>query len=82
VSLSRSRVRVCIRLLTAPDFCKTGHLQIQKGPQGVKRGQHPPHERPSSSARSVWLMSNMNRRIRTRLPTCLSMGLGDFFAII
>jgi hypothetical protein len=29
VSVSRSRVRVCIRLLTAPDFCKAGHSQIQ-----------------------------------------------------
>jgi hypothetical protein len=31
VSVSRSRVRVCIRLLTAPDFCKADHSQIQPG---------------------------------------------------
>src|SRR5690606_23106617 len=28
-----------------------------------------------------WLMLNIIRRIRTRLPTCLSIGLGVFFAI-
>jgi hypothetical protein len=36
----------------------------------------------SLAARLLENLSNMNRRIRTRLPTCLSMGLGDFFAII
>jgi hypothetical protein len=27
---------------------------------------------PRAFARSVWLISSMSRRIRTRLPTCLS----------
>src|SRR5271154_303673 len=30
---------------------------------------------PSASATSVWLLSSISRRIRTRLPTCLSVGL-------
>jgi hypothetical protein len=43
-------------------------------PAGMKGRVHQPDR--------SGLMSNMNRSIRTRLPTCLSMGLGDFFAII
>jgi hypothetical protein len=31
LSLNRSRARVCIRLLTGPDFCKTGHCEVKKG---------------------------------------------------
>jgi hypothetical protein len=37
---------------------------------------------PSASARSVWLFPSINRRMRTRLPTCLSIKLRDFFAIL
>jgi hypothetical protein len=44
VSVSRSRVRVCIRLLTAPDFCKADHSQIQRGHWALTReGADPPH---------------------------------------
>ena len=34
-----------------------------------------------ASATSVWLMSSMSRRIRKRLPTCLSVGLIRLFGI-
>ena len=37
---------------------------------------------PSASPSSDWLMSNIIRRIRRRLPTCWSMGLGDFWRVI
>src|SRR5215475_9120981 len=37
--------------------------------------------RPSASPSFSWLIDNIMRRIRTRLPTCLSMGLGAFLAI-
>src|SRR5438874_1143611 len=30
---------------------------------------------PSASPRSVWLIASIIRRMRTRLPTCLSIGL-------
>src|ERR1035438_7485825 len=36
---------------------------------------------PRASATSVWLISSMRRRIRTRLPTCLSIRLRTPFAI-
>jgi hypothetical protein len=39
VSVSRSRVRVCIRLLTAPDFCKADHSQIQPGHWAAGEGR-------------------------------------------
>src|SRR5262249_38973120 len=37
--------------------------------------------RPRASPSFSWLMLSIILRIRTRLPTCLSMGLGAFFAI-
>ena len=30
---------------------------------------------------SVWLISSIIRRMRTRLPTCLSVELGDFLGM-
>src|ERR1700757_4417706 len=38
--------------------------------------------RPSASPSFSWLIANIMRRMRTRLPTCLSMGFGAFFAAI
>src|ERR1700682_6659385 len=37
--------------------------------------------RPSALPSFSWLMFSINRRIRTRLPTCLSTGFGDFFML-
>src|SRR6185295_14100194 len=37
--------------------------------------------RPSASPSFSWLIPSIMRRIRTRLPTCLSVGLGAFLAI-
>jgi hypothetical protein len=37
---------------------------------------------PSASPRVVWLMPSIIRRVRTRLPTCLSIELRGFFAIL
>ena len=37
---------------------------------------------PSASPSFSWLMPSIIRRMRTRLPTCLSIGFGAFFAII
>src|SRR5215831_17400757 len=34
---------------------------------------------PSASASCSWLIASILRRIRTRLPTCWSVGLGAFF---
>src|SRR5262249_51112129 len=36
--------------------------------------------RPSASPSFSWLIASIIRRMRTRLPTCLSMGLGAFLA--
>ena len=37
--------------------------------------------RPSASPSFSWLMLSIIRRMRTREPTCLSIGLGAFLAI-
>src|ERR1700732_52030 len=37
---------------------------------------------PSWSPSFSWLIDNIIRRMRTRLPTCLSIGFGVFLAII
>src|SRR5258708_27387705 len=37
---------------------------------------------PMSLPSSVWLISSIMRRMRTRLPTCLSVELGDFLGMI
>ena len=37
--------------------------------------------RSSASPSFSWLIPSIIRRIRTRLPTCLSVGLGDFLVI-
>src|SRR6476646_8340776 len=37
---------------------------------------------PSASPRFVWLIPSIIRRIRSRPPTCLSIGLGSFLAIV
>jgi hypothetical protein len=34
---------------------------------------------PSASASCSWLIASILRRIRTRLPTCWSVGSGTFF---
>jgi hypothetical protein len=36
---------------------------------------------PSASASLVWLIDSILRRMHTRLPTCRSVGLGDFVGI-
>ena len=36
---------------------------------------------PSASPSFVWLIPSIFRRIRTRLPTCLSTGLAAFLSI-
>src|SRR4029079_6306350 len=38
--------------------------------------------RPSFSPSFSWLIPNISRRMRTRAPTYLSVGFGDFLAII
>src|SRR5580704_14859068 len=38
--------------------------------------------RPRASPSFSWLIDNIIRRMRTRLPTCLSIGFGVFLAII
>src|SRR5262249_59991905 len=38
--------------------------------------------RPSPSASFCWLIESIIRRMRTRLPTCLSVGFGAFFASV
>src|SRR5215510_1537354 len=38
--------------------------------------------RPSFSPSFSWLIPSIRRRMRTREPTYLSVGFGDFFAII
>jgi hypothetical protein len=38
--------------------------------------------RPSASPSFSWLIASIRRRMRTRLPTCLSTGLGDFFSTL
>ncbi len=37
--------------------------------------------RPKASPNFSWLMPRMTRRMRTRLPTCRSIGLGTFFTL-
>jgi hypothetical protein len=37
--------------------------------------------RPSASPSFPWLIASIMRRMRTRPPTCLSMGLGAFFPL-
>jgi hypothetical protein len=57
VSVSRSRVRVCIRLLTAPDFCKADHSQIQPGHWAAGEGRRQARDvfRPESRGTySAW----------------------------
>ena len=38
--------------------------------------------RPSASPSFSWLMLSIMRRMRTRLPTCLSVGFGAFLAMV
>src|SRR5262249_15435149 len=38
--------------------------------------------RPSESPSFSWLIPSIIRRMRTRLPTCLSVGFGAFFASV
>jgi hypothetical protein len=53
VSVSRSRVRVCIRLLTAPDFCKADHSQIQRSHWALTREGADPPQRSGCCARAA-----------------------------